>query len=157
MSVNLVKLNSSDIGRKTNNILLIYFFANGINVFFRMPYKKNIYRICAETCPVKYFFGKCVKNRNINKVRSVRASFPVLLAFMRRMKPAAAGKKFSLQGAFMYFNLAVYSVIFGIFYTLLFLLLQKSRILKITFAGLFFFTAVIYFLLTLLMKKYVSI
>lgn len=56
----------------------------------------------------------------------------------------------------MYLNLAVYSVIFGIFYTLLFLLLQKSGILKITFAGLFFFTTIIYFVLTLLMKKYVS-
>jgi hypothetical protein len=57
----------------------------------------------------------------------------------------------------MYLNLAVYSIIFGIFYTLLFLFLQKSKALKITFAGMFFFTAGLYFILTLLMNKYVQI
>ncbi|MCL2143996.1 MAG: hypothetical protein FWH43_00660 [Endomicrobia bacterium] len=57
----------------------------------------------------------------------------------------------------MYLNLAVYSVIFGIFYTLLFLFLHKSRALKVTFTSVFFFTAIMYFILTLLLGKFVNI
>lgn len=57
----------------------------------------------------------------------------------------------------MYLSLAVYSVIFGIFYTLLFLFLQKSKALRITFTGMFFFSTVLYFILTLLMTKYIRI
>ncbi len=54
-------------------------------------------------------------------------------------------------------NLVVYSIVFGIFYTVIFLLLHKSKFLKITFAGLFLFTAIMYFVLTLLLGKYVHI
>jgi hypothetical protein len=57
----------------------------------------------------------------------------------------------------MYLNLAVYSVIFGIFYTLLFIVLQKSKALKITFAAMFFFTTIMYFVMTLLLGKFVHI
>jgi hypothetical protein len=57
----------------------------------------------------------------------------------------------------MSLNLVVYSVIFGIFYTLLFLFLNKTKVLKITFAGMFFFTAIVYFVLTLLLGKFVQI
>lgn len=57
----------------------------------------------------------------------------------------------------MYLNLVVYAVVFGIFYTLLFLLLNKSKALKITFTAMFFFTTIMYFILTLLLWKYVKL
>ena len=54
----------------------------------------------------------------------------------------------------MLFNTAIYAVIFSVFYSLLFVFLFKTRALKITFASVFFTTAILYFAATLLMAKY---
>ena len=57
----------------------------------------------------------------------------------------------------MYLNLAINSVIFGIFFTLLFLFLQKIKIWKVNFASMFFFTTIVYFILTLFLSKFLQI
>jgi hypothetical protein len=50
----------------------------------------------------------------------------------------------------------VWAVVFGIFYTLLFLFLFKTKALKSNFATIFFFSSILYFVLTLLMSKYLN-
>jgi hypothetical protein len=55
------------------------------------------------------------------------------------------------------FNLVIYSIIFGIFYTLLFLIFFKLKIVKIKFVALFVFTSLMYFILALLFKRYWSL
>jgi hypothetical protein len=57
----------------------------------------------------------------------------------------------------MFFNLIIYSIIFGIFYTLLFLIFYKLKIVKIKFVALFMFTSLIYFILALLFKQYINL
>ncbi|MCL2390786.1 MAG: hypothetical protein FWD54_00045 [Endomicrobia bacterium] len=57
----------------------------------------------------------------------------------------------------VYLSLTVHSVIFGIFYTLIFLFLNKSSIIKVKFASIFFFTLIMYFVLSLLLGKYILI
>jgi hypothetical protein len=57
----------------------------------------------------------------------------------------------------MFFNLIIYSIIFGIFYTLLFLIFHKLKIVKIKFIALFMFTSITYFVLALLFKKYINL
>lgn len=54
-------------------------------------------------------------------------------------------------------NLIVYSLIFGILYALAFLFFQKTKIFKVNLVGLFVFTAIMYFVLTLLLGKFVHI
>ncbi|MDR1941840.1 MAG: hypothetical protein LBQ47_05900 [Endomicrobium sp.] len=50
----------------------------------------------------------------------------------------------------------VWAIVFGIFYTLLFLFLFKTKALKPNFAAIFFFSSILYFALTLLMTKYLD-
>jgi hypothetical protein len=57
----------------------------------------------------------------------------------------------------MFFNLIIYSIIFGIFYTLLFLIFYKLKIVKIKFVTLFIFTSIMYFILAILFKRYVNL
>jgi hypothetical protein len=57
----------------------------------------------------------------------------------------------------MFLNLIIYSIIFSIFYTLLFLLFYKLKIVKIKFVMMFVFTSITYFVLALLLKKYINL
>jgi len=56
----------------------------------------------------------------------------------------------------MIIHLIVSSIIFAIFYTLVFLLLGKGKMLKVAFGPIFFFTLIMYFVLTLLMNSYLN-
>ena len=56
----------------------------------------------------------------------------------------------------MYLSLAVHAVVFSIFYTLLFIFLFKTKALKPTFTAVFIFTAALYFVLTILLGKYLA-
>ncbi|MDR1696106.1 MAG: hypothetical protein LBR69_05710 [Endomicrobium sp.] len=57
----------------------------------------------------------------------------------------------------VYVSVAVHSVIFSVFYALVFVLLNKSSVIKINFGSIFFFTVIMYFVLSLLLGKIVSI
>ena len=57
----------------------------------------------------------------------------------------------------MFLNLILNAIIFSIFYTLIFLLIYKTKLLKIKFAPIFFFSAIMYFLIAFLLKKYVNL
>jgi hypothetical protein len=57
----------------------------------------------------------------------------------------------------MILNLIVNAVIFSIFFTLIFLLIYKMKMLKIKFIPIFFFSAIMYFLVAFLLKKYINL
>jgi len=53
-------------------------------------------------------------------------------------------------------HLLVASIIFAVFYALLFMFLNKVKAFKITFMHVFVVTLILYFVLTLLMNKYLN-
>jgi hypothetical protein len=55
----------------------------------------------------------------------------------------------------MLLNLIVNAIIFGIFYTLIFLLVFKTKMFKINFLPILFFTSIMYVVITLLLRRYV--
>gem|GEM_PF-1787469 len=57
----------------------------------------------------------------------------------------------------LYLYLAIHSVIFAIFYSLIFLLLNKTSVFKINFSSIFFFTTIMYFVLSLLIGMFIKI
>lgn len=55
----------------------------------------------------------------------------------------------------MLLNLIVNAIIFGVFYTLVFLLVFKIKMFKINFVPMFFFTSIMYVVITLLLRRFV--
>lgn len=55
----------------------------------------------------------------------------------------------------MLLSLIVNAIVFGVFHTLIFLLVFKIKMFKMNFVPIFFFTSIMYVVITLLLRRFV--